>query len=187
MFKFEKLLKDNNIAENDPELPRSLTKNIEKFRNLQKSITNEMPSEEKEKINDQLDVLDDKIMETLPEFFDILDEQEENKKQAEQQAKAKKEAREKEEAEKKEKAESEAKAKKEAEENELNLPATNDDEALDKLFRKGKKQVTREDLKAAGFNLSFWSSNLTPSGCTTKRYKLERDDYESPYYDLIKR
>lgn len=175
MFQFEKLLKQNNISESDPELPRVILKQIEKFRNLQSKITPEIPFSEKESLENQLDEIDDSIMKTLPEFFDIEDEAEINK----QKSKAEKEEKEKAASEK-------AKKEKELEEAELNKPATNDDDALDKLFKKGKLKVSVGDLKNAGFNTSFWG-NLGPHGCSTKRYKLNREDISEPFYHLIKK
>lgn len=173
MFQFEQLLKENNIPETDPNLPRAITKQIEKFRNIQNSITPETGYADKEKINDQLDELDNKIMQTLSDFFDIEDEEEIKKQEKKiQQEKAEKEKKQKEE--------------QEALEKELNKPATNDDDALDKLFRKGKTQVTLHDLKSAGFNTGFFG-NLGPHGCDTKRYKLLRDNITKAHYDLIKK
>lgn len=185
MFQFEKLLRANNISESDPELPRAVNKLIQRFRNLQNSITNETPLNVKEDVENELDVIDEKIMQTLPEFFEIEDEEEINKQKAAQQAEADKKAKEKAEADKKAKAEAEQKAKKEEEEKELNTKASNDDDALDKLFRKGKTQVTIVELENAGFNTGFWG-DLTPHGCTTKRYKLVRRDITLPYYNLHK-
>lgn len=183
MLQFERLLRVNNISETDPELPRAIEKQIQKLRNKQKSITAETSAEDKERIEDEIDAIDDSIMKSLPDFFEIEDEEEENKKKAEAEAKAK--AKQKAEAEAAEKANAE-KAKK-SEEEELNKPATNDNDALDKLFRKGKLRVTENDLEAAGFNLSFWSSKLTPEGCDTKNYRLVRRNISQPYYDLIKK
>lgn len=203
MFQFEKLLKQNNIDENDPELERVIVKKIIAFRKLQQSITPEMTRVEKEDIEEKLDQIDDDIMKTLPDFFDIEDEVEINKqkKAAEKEAQAKKAAEEKMAADKAKKdaaekaAEEEAKAKKEADEKnaakqkedqELNTPATNDDDALDKLFRKGKSKVTESDLKKAGFKTGFFG-NLEPSGAVTKNYKLIRTDFSQEFYDLSKK
>lgn len=180
MFQFEKLLQSNGIAENDPELPRSIEKQIQKLRNKQKTITSETTPEEKEKIEDEMDAIDDAIMKTLPEFFDIEDEEEENKKKQIAES-AKKEEEKKRLAKEKE----ENQAKEAKEKAELNTPATNDDDALDKLFRKGKTTVTISDLKSAGFNTGFFG-DLTPSGCVTKRYKLICSD-GSQQYNLIKK
>jgi hypothetical protein len=185
MYQFEKLLKQNNINENDPELERVIVKKIKEFRKLQSSITAETTAEERDAIEAKMDDIDDDIMKTLPEFFDIEDEVEENKKK--QIAESAKKAEEKQlakEAADKEKAEQDA--KKEAELAELNKPATNDDDALDKLFRKGQLKVTENDLKKAGFKTGFFG-NLEPFGAETKRYKLKRSDISQPYYDLTKK
>lgn len=178
MFQFEKLLKQNNISENDPELPRVILKQIEKFRYIQSTITSETPFSEKETLENQLDEIDDNIMKTLPEFFDIEDEAEINKQKSQSEKVEKEKA-----ASEKSKKEKE---EKEAMEAELNKPATNDDDALDKLFRKGKSKVSVGDLKNAGFNTSFWG-NLGPHGCSTKRYVLKKEDILNSFYDLIKK
>lgn len=111
MYQFEKILKDNGIAEDNAELAQSITKQIKQFRRLEKIITDNPDdiagNEERE---GQLAVIDDQIMKTLPDQFEIEDEAEEIAKAE----KAKKELAEKQKiAEQKEKEEKEAIAEKE--------------------------------------------------------------------------
>lgn len=189
MLQFEKLLRANDINENDPELPRAITKQIILLRNKQKSITAETSAEDIQRIEDEIDAIDDAIMKTLPEFFEIEDEEEINKQKQAQEQEAQKKA--KAEADKKAKeeaakADEEAKKKKDEEAKELSTPATNDDDALDKLFRRNKLKVTEADLKAMGFKTGMWG-NLTPWGAETKRYKLVRSNMAIPYYEIVKK
>lgn len=184
MFQFEKLLKQNNIDENDPELERVIVKQIKQFRKLQSSITSETTSEERDEIENKMDALDESIMQTLPEFFEIEDEAE-IKKQQKIAETAKKEEEKRIADQKAAEQAAKEKAKTDAEQAELNTPATNDDDALDKLFRKGKTKVSVTDLRHAGFNTGFFG-DLTPSGCVTKRYKLICND-GSEQYQLIKK
>lgn len=187
MFKFEKLLRYNDYDENNPELERVIARQIQKLRNLQKSITPDMPIDEKEKLEDKLDEIDNKIMELLPEFFDILDEEEENakqaeaaKKQKEAAQKAEKEAKQKEDADK---AEKDKEAKQKAEDAKIEQ---GDDAAVHKLYRAGKIKVDKAQLTQAGFDTGIFT-DLTATGCKTKNYILKRENTNQPYYDIIKR
>ncbi len=75
-YQFEKILSDNGIAETDENLPRSITKQITSFRKLQSSLETAESDEEKEKINTELEAIDEAIMKTLPDHFDFEDEAE---------------------------------------------------------------------------------------------------------------
>ena len=88
LFEFEKLLKDNNISETDPTLPKTLVRKFEKFRSTQKKLELAENDQQRDEINKQLDDLDTEIMKTLPDFFDIEDE-EEIRKQAQKDAEQK--------------------------------------------------------------------------------------------------
>ncbi len=84
MYKFERILKDNQIAEDSSDLPQAIKTQIKKFRNLEKMISDNPDdvagNEERE---GQLSEIDTKIMLTLPDHFDMEDEAEELAKQKE--------------------------------------------------------------------------------------------------------
>lgn len=186
MLQFEKLLRANEINENDPELPRAITKQIQLLRIKQKSINADASAEDIQRIEDEIDEIDNNIMKTLPEFFEIEDEEEINKQKSAEQAEAEKRVKAEAAKKAKEEAEQAEAEKRDAEAKELSTPANNDDDALDKLFRRNKLKVTEADLKAMGFNTGFWG-NLTPHGCETQRYKLLRNNISIPYYEIVKK
>lgn len=209
MLKFEKILSDNQMSENDPELPSGIANRIAKIREAQKQLA-EADGDEKAKIEEKIKKLDDEIMAKLPEHFDMIDEEEEKRKakeaaaaaqaeekrkkdeaaakekaQREQQSAAEKKAKEDKEKADKEEKERQAAAKKAAEEEE-NKPATSDLGALEKLHKKGKTTVTKAELKAAGFNTGFFGS-IGPNGCTVGKYRLYREDPNSDTFQLLVR
>lgn len=83
-------------------------------------------------------------------------------------------------------AEKTAKKKKDTEEDESKKPATSDAGALEKLHKAGKTSVTKEELKAAGFNTGTWGK-LGPQGCSVGGYKLYREDHFSGPFTLSKK
>jgi hypothetical protein len=61
---------------------------------------------------------------------------------------------------------------------------TGPDKAINILFEQGKEIVTKEELKAAGFNTSF-SGPLSYRGCETHFFKLIKTDNDS--YKIVKK
>lgn len=175
MYKFQKLLKDNGISENDSDLPLSITRKIEKFNKIEASAKDADTDEVIEKRQAELDALDEQIMQTLPEYFELEDEAEINQKaQADNEAK--------------EKANAKAQADKKAADDaaELAKPATTNYGALDKLYKQGKTTVSMADLKRAGFNTGF-TSPIGINGCVIKEYELYRDYQYSDTFELSKK
>ncbi len=271
MHKFEKILKDNDISEDSIVLPESIKNQIKKLRRLEKTII-ENPDDVtgNEEREGQINSVDSKIMETLPEHFELEDEAEEiakEKKEKEKKAqeesdkinsqlkaRAKKmnlsaDATESEivKAEKKAQSETEersaqlkARAKKvnlpedaseekiaeterklgedsqkesalndrakavnlpvgsteaeivkaeqkaKEETEELDKPAKTNGGALEKLFKKGKKTVTLNDLSSAGFDTGFFGP-VGIHGCTAGDYRIFREDPNSRTFDLLKK
>ena len=199
MFEFEKILKENEISETDPNLPRGILRKIEKFRSVQAKITAGVSPEEKDKLEDELDTIDAEIMKTLPDYFDIEDEAEiKRKEEAEKAAAAKKAADQ--EAEKKAKKQAKAQTKnavkkvvtdeKEKAEREriekLSQPASNDRQALSNLYELGKREVTMDDLKKAGFDTGFFGK-IGPSGCKVNEFTLYRSNPMAEKFTLSKK
>ena len=208
MYQFEKILKDNDIAEDDTGLSQSITNQIKKFRKVQQLIrANPDEVDENEKREAELLVIDTKIMQTLPEQFEIEDEEEElSKKELEKQALAEKNrlAEQKANEEKeiisalKARAQAvnlpddsteadiiEAEAKAKIEADELAKPATTDSGALEKLFKRGKKTVTISELKSAGFDTGFMGP-IGMHGVTCGNYKIYRSNPGSSTFELFK-
>jgi membrane protein involved in colicin uptake len=205
MYKFEKILSDNNIAENSTDLPKAITVQITKFRSIEKKIENAPDNiEANEKLTNDLLDLDKKIYTLIEENFDVEDEEEENNKKAEQKRiadaekenaaiaeknkkKLEKEAADADAEKEAEKKKATDKAKKEAEEAEEDKkPATSNEGALAKLFKQGKKTVTVNELKAAGFDTG-WNSPIGMNGCNIGAYKLYRDSQFDNEFTLSQR
>ena len=187
MYKFEKILKDNEIAETNSEIPQTIIQQINKFRRLQQIIKDSPEdiagNEERE---GQLSAIDEKIMQTLPDFFDVEDEEEENEKAAQQKKEAEKGEIAKKEAEKKEAEKLESESKARAAEEELNTPAKTNPEALEKLFKQGKEKVTISELKKAGFDTG-WFGPIGLHGCTCGNYSIYRENSNSGTFELFKK
>lgn len=199
MFEFEKILKENGISETDPNLPRGILRKIEKFRATQAKIVPGISPEEKDKLEDDLDTIDAEIMKTLPDYFDIEDEAEIKRKEEEKKKadKAAKDAAAAAAAEKKQNKTKSKQAVKKVIDDEkqkadqeriakLQQPATSDYQALSNLWELGKRSVTTQELKAAGFNTGFWGS-IGPTGCTKKEFTLFRRNPESNTFTLSKK
>lgn len=234
LYDFEKLLNDNDVQETDTSLPKTVVRLIEKFRSVQKKMEGEESPEEKEKLKNELDELDSKIMKTLPDHFDIEDEEEVKRKaelaarakkagiaetsteqeivaaekakadQEEQQVKDKKKlaarakavglpedstekaiaAAEKSNADKAAKEEADKEIARKKQEEEDSKPATTNEGALEKLFKKGKKTVTTADLKSAGFDTGFFSSPIGPHGCRSGKFKIYRETPSEDSFEL---
>ena len=200
LFDFEKILKDNDISETDPDLPRGIIRKIEKFRSVQAKITPELTIDDKQKIEAELDKIDAEIMQTLPDYFDLEDEAETIKaKQLEEKAKqeqlqAKKQAKTStKQAVKKvvaqdrdDNAKKAEEAAKQAKIAELSKPATSNKQALANLFELGKTTVTTYELKKAGFNTGFFGP-IGPDGCKISEYVLHRKNADSDTFTLTKK
>lgn len=200
LFDFEKILKDNEISETDPDLPRGIIRKIEKFRAVQAKITPELTIDDKQKIESELDKIDAEIMQTLPDYFEFEDEAEilkakqlEEKAKQEQQ-KAKKQAKTStKEAVKKVVAQDRDDNAKKAEEAarqariaELSKPASSNKQALANLFELGKTTVTKAELTKAGFDTGFFGP-IGPNGCKIGEFVLYRDSISSTTFTLTKK
>lgn len=183
MYKFEKILRDNSISETDQELPTAITIKIQKFRKIQKAISDAPDEvEENEKRLGNLNELDAEIYSLIEENFDIEDEAAElEKKRVAEEEKQKYEQKKRDEAF----ARAALKRKREEEEEDLK-PATSNLGALEKLHKRGKSIVSIVELKAAGFNTGF-TSPIGPNGCNIGPFKLYRDDIFSDEFELSKR
>jgi hypothetical protein len=211
MYKYRKLLSDNHIKEDDQDLPQTIIRQIQKFKKIEASAKDDDSQEMIDQREAELDAMDGQIMKTLPDYFDMEDEEEQQRIAAEKERKQKeidkaklaektkaaKEKADKEKAEKeladkakadKEKADQEAaaKAKAAAEAEELAKPATTNHGALEKLFKQGKTTVSSQDLKKAGFNTSF-TGPIGFNGCKIKEFELYRDDQYSETFELSKK
>lgn len=186
MYKYRKLLSDNHIKEDDQDLPQAILRQITKFKKLEASAKDDDSQDVIDQREAELDAIDDQIMKTLPDYFDMEDEAEQQRlaaqKEADQKEIDKKKLAEKTKSEK-EKAEKEKLQKEKSEEEELLKPATTNYGALEKLFKQGKKNVSINDLKQAGFNTG-WTGPIGFNGCKIKEFELYRDDQYSEIFQL---
>lgn len=195
-YKFRKLLKQNHIEETDQDLPIAIQRKIQKFHTLEKSAKPEDTDEIIDKRNAELDALDEEIMKTLPEFFEIEDEEEIARQQAERERQQADESKKRlaEKTKKAKEAEAEAKnasekaereAKEKAEQEELLKPGKTNYEALFKLHKQGKKTVTTSDLRKMGFNTGL-TGPIGINGCSIKEFELYRESQFDDEFQLIK-